>query len=33
VVVYDLHDAACITLLADYITAYPNIWHEDIDEE
>src|SRR5262249_52121559 len=33
VAVYDLHDAACITLLAEYIAAYPEIWHEDIGEE
>lgn len=33
VAVYDLHDAACITLLAEYIAAYPDIWHEDIGEE
>src|SRR2546430_11175426 len=32
VAVYDLHDAACITLLAEYITAYPETWHEDIGE-
>jgi len=33
VAIYDLHDAACITLLAEYIAAYPDIWHEDIGEE
>src|SRR5262245_37799259 len=33
VAVYDLHDPACITLLAEYIAAYPEIWHEDIGEE
>ena len=33
VAVYDLHDAACITLLAEYIAAYPVIWNEDIGEE
>ena len=33
VAVYDLHDAACITLLAEYIAAYPDIWNEDIGEE
>jgi len=33
VAVYDLHDAACITLLAEYIAAYPEIWNEDIGEE
>ena len=32
VAVYDLHDTACITLLAEYIAAYPEIWHEDIGE-
>ena len=31
--VYDLHDAACVKLLAEYITAYPEIWNEDIGEE
>jgi cytosine deaminase len=30
--VYDLHDAACIKLLAEYIAAYPEIWNEDIGE-
>ena len=30
--VYDLHDAACIRLLAEYIAAYPEIWSEDIGE-
>ena len=30
--VYDLHDAACIKLLAEYIAAYPDIWNEDIGE-
>ena len=33
VAVYDLHDAACITLLAEYIAAHPEIWYEDIGEE
>ena len=33
VAVYDLHDAACMTLLAEYIAAYPEIWNEDIGEE
>src|SRR6266704_6478851 len=33
VAVYALHDAACITLLAEYIAAYPEIWNEDIGEE
>ena len=33
VTIYDLHDTACITLLAEYIAAYPDIWHEDIGEE
>ena len=32
VAIYDLHDPACITLLAEYITAHPAIWHEDIGE-
>lgn len=31
--VYDLHDAACIKLLAGYIAAHPEIWNEDIGEE
>ena len=31
--VHDLHVAACITLLAEYSAAYPDIWHEDIGEE
>lgn len=30
VTVVDLHDATCIKLLADYIAAHPEIWHEDI---
>jgi creatinine deaminase len=33
VAVNDLHDAACITLMAEYIAAYPDIWHEAIGEE
>jgi cytosine deaminase len=32
VAIYDLHDPACIKLLADYIAAHPDIWHEDIGE-
>ncbi|MFN8517712.1 MAG: nucleoside deaminase [Thermomicrobiales bacterium] len=31
--IIDLNSAACITLLADYITAHPEIWHEDIGED
>jgi cytosine deaminase len=31
--VYDLNDPACVKLLAEYITAHPDIWHEDIGEE
>ena len=30
--IYDLHDPACIKLLAEYIAAYPEIWNEDIGE-
>jgi creatinine deaminase len=30
VAVHDLRDPACITLLAEYIAAHPDIWHEDI---
>jgi len=30
--VYDLHDPACVKLLAEYIAAYPEIWSEDIGE-
>ena len=30
--IYDLHDPACIKLLAAYIAAYPEIWNEDIGE-
>jgi len=32
VAIYDLHDPACIKLLAAYITASPEIWNEDIGE-
>lgn len=28
--VVELADPACVTLLADYIAAHPEIWHEDI---
>ena len=31
--VHDLGDPDCIKLLAEYITAHPDIWHEDIGEE
>jgi len=31
--VYDLHDPACVKLLAEYIAAHSEIWHEDIGEE
>jgi cytosine/creatinine deaminase len=30
--VIDLHSQACLRMLADYITAKPQIWHEDIGE-
>jgi cytosine/creatinine deaminase len=30
--IYDLHDPACIKLLAAYIVASPEIWNEDIGE-
>lgn len=33
VAVYDLHDAACVKLLAGYIAAHAEIWHEDIGAE
>jgi cytosine deaminase len=33
VTVIDLNSEACITLLADYIAAHPEVWHEDIGEE
>jgi creatinine deaminase len=32
VTIYDLHDPACIKLLAAYIAASPEIWNEDIGE-
>ncbi len=32
VAIYDLHDPACIKLLAAYIAASPEIWNEDIGE-
>ncbi|MEO7070669.1 MAG: nucleoside deaminase [Nostocoides sp.] len=28
-----LDDAECIALMTDFITAHPNLWHEDIGEE
>jgi len=31
--VYDLHDLTCVMLLAAYIAAHPEIWHEDIGED
>lgn len=31
--IIDLNAADCIQLLADYITAHPEIWHEDIGED
>jgi cytosine/creatinine deaminase len=31
--VIDLHSEECASLLAAYITAYPEIWNEDIGEE
>ena len=31
--VIDLNSVECITLLADYITANPHIWNEDIGQE
>ena len=31
--VYDLHDAACVKLLAEYIAAHAAIWNEDIGAE
>jgi len=31
--IIDLNSADCITLLADYITAHPEVWHEDIGED
>ena len=30
--VIDLNSPACVRMLADYIAANPNIWHEDIGE-
>ncbi len=30
VTVVDLNNATCIKLLADYIAAHPEVWHEDI---
>ena len=33
VTVIDLESAECVRLLADYITANPQIWNEDIGEE
>jgi cytosine deaminase len=30
VAVHDLRDPACITLMAEYIAAHPDIWNEDI---
>ena len=30
--VYDLHDLTCVKLLAEYIAAHSEIWHEDIGE-
>ena len=32
VAIYDLHDVACIELLAAYIATSPAIWNEDIGE-
>jgi len=31
--VIDLNSPACIEMLADYIAAHPDIWHEDIGED
>lgn len=31
--VYDLHDLACVKLLAEYIAAHAAIWNEDIGAE
>lgn len=31
--VVDLANAECIKMLADYIQAHPEVWHEDIGEE
>jgi creatinine deaminase len=33
VTIIDLNSADCIRLLANYITAHPEIWHEDIGED
>jgi creatinine deaminase len=30
--VIDLNSPECVRMLADYIAANPNIWHEDIGE-
>ena len=32
VAIHDLHSPACIKLLAEYIAAHPEVWHEDIGE-
>jgi cytosine deaminase len=31
--VIDLHSEECIHMLANYIAAHPEVWHEDIGEE
>jgi len=31
--VIDLDSAECVSLLADYIRANPNVWNEDIGRE
>jgi cytosine deaminase len=31
--VIDLNSAECVQLLADFIVAHPEVWHEDIGEE
>jgi cytosine deaminase len=31
--VIDLHSQACVRLLADYITANPQVWNEDVGNE
>ena len=33
VTVVDLNSQECIQMLADYIAAHPEVWHEDIGEE
>jgi cytosine deaminase len=33
VTVIDLNSEACIKMLADYIAAHPEVWHEDIGED